>query len=166
MATVLVIGAGLLIRSFATALRVDPGIQTEGILKAGVTLGRYDDARQRAFFREVLERIRATPGVTDAELMLFAPLEGSMPMDAARQPGGDTERLHLNAVTPGLLPLLRVPLLEGRVFDRRDDETGELVAVLSESPVGQVLHVEQRQCHELFAGSSLVTAIGPPQGRL
>lgn len=153
IAMVLVVGAGLLTRSFVAALRVDPGVRTEGVFTAQVTLPttRYrGDVPQLAFFRALLDSIRAVPGVTGAEVSVFAPLRGALPMSFAPLASRDApERLMLNAVSPGFLPMLHVPLLEGRWFTTRDDERGQRVALLSrlaarrlfpgESPVGRIL---------------------------
>lgn len=160
VAVLLMSSAGLLLRSFATALRVDPGVRTEGVLTAGVTLSqrtRYpDDARQLAFFREVLDLMRAMPGVTAAEVGIYAPLSGALPVELSRQAGSDGfQTLYLNAVSAGFLPLLRVPLLEGRRFEPRDDdERAERVALVSrlaaarlfpgEPAVGQMIHREDQ----------------------
>jgi ABC-type antimicrobial peptide transport system permease subunit len=98
--------------------------------------------------------MRAVPGVTAAEAGMWAPLSGALPVEVAREPGsGARQRLYLNTVTPGLLPLLRVPVLQGRGFETRDnDERSEHVALLSrmaaaelfpgETPIGQLVHRE------------------------
>lgn len=155
-AVVLVSSAGLLLRSFVTALRVDPGVRTEGILTGSVSLGgaRWDDDRQRAFFERALEQTRRIPGVTAAEISLFAPLRGGVPTEATRRSGDKPQRLFLNAVSPGFLPLLGVPVLEGRGLEATDDEQGELVGVISQlaaarlfpgaSPVGRTIQEGQR----------------------
>lgn len=156
IAMVLVSSAILLTRSFVTALRVDPGIRTDGILTASVTLNqrsRYpDDARQLAFFHDMLDSLRAIPGVTAAEVGMWAPLSGALPVEITRDPGSEAKQpVQLTTVSPGLLPLLQVPVLEGRGFEVRDnDERAERVALVSrlaaaqlfpgESPIGRLIH--------------------------
>lgn len=131
-AMVLVSCAGLLMRSFANALAVDPGVRTEGILAAGISLSNNDEGRQRAFFGRALEELRRTPGVTAAEVSLWAPLDGSMPVTVTRyRDDRQKTSIFLNAVTPGFLSLVRLPVLEGRGFEDRDDERREPVALLS-----------------------------------
>src|SRR5215470_13736360 len=79
LAAVLLVGAGLLLRSFARVAGIDPGFDARGILTARVTLhGKaYDeDERAMAFFRGVVERARALPGVKSAGMVSYLPLAG------------------------------------------------------------------------------------------
>ena len=80
IALVLLIGAGLMAKSFWSLLHVSPGFRTEHILTARLTLSRsrYPDARRiAAFQRELLERVRNTPGVQSAGLTAYLPLSGT-----------------------------------------------------------------------------------------
>jgi len=80
IALVLLVGAGLMAKSFWTLLHVSPGFRTEHILTARLTLSgsRYPDARRiAAFQRELLERVRNTPGVQSAGLTAYLPLSGT-----------------------------------------------------------------------------------------
>lgn len=176
IAMVLVSSAMLLTRSFVTALRVDPGIRTDGMLLASITLNsqaRYpDDARQLAFFHGMLDSLRAIPGVAAAEVGLFRPLSGAIPLEISREPGGEEkQRIQVTAVSPGLLPLLQVPVLEGRGFEARDnDERAERVALVSrtaaaqlfpgESPVGRFIH-RPAERHRIVGVVADVRQAGP-----
>jgi predicted permease len=154
VATVMVASAGLLLRSFVTALRIDPGIRTDGVLTASVSLARSrypQDDQQRAFFEAALDSIRALPGVMAAELSLFTPLDGAIPAEVSADAAtANAQLLHINPVSAGYLHMLGVPLLDGRAPEARDDETGERIALLSRraaarlwpdrSPVGRLLY--------------------------
>jgi predicted permease len=156
MAVVLLIGAGLVAKSFWALLHVAPGFRTEQILTARLTLpgSRYPDARRiAAFQRELLEGLRNAPGVQDAALSAYLPLsgtdnawgfviEGRPPL-----PTGEYNVAKYRPVSPGYFETIGIPLLRGRGFRSVDDEAPDLVAVINESmarkywgqenPVGQ-----------------------------
>src|SRR5262249_11298958 len=78
LAFVLLIGAGLLIRSFARLTEVDPGLDPRGVLTMDILLpfAKYRDGRSVAFFQQTLERLRALPGVEAAAMVYPLPLSG------------------------------------------------------------------------------------------
>jgi predicted permease len=130
--TVMLLAAGgLLFRSYAAVLSVDPGFAPQNLLVAQTfpSTTRYDDAEnRRAFYGAVLDRVRALPGVTGAGYVNYPPmllqggvfrftLEGSpdpLPTDAARYLSS------ARAVSTDYLSTLGVPLIRGRHFDGRD----------------------------------------------
>jgi putative ABC transport system permease protein len=137
----LLVGAGLLIRSFVKVLDVDPGFRSEGVLTMRVTLTGPQYAtpeRVRAFMREVLERVRSLPGVDAAGAVSGLPLSGDessgtitadtqlVPADQA-SPDAD-----LRAVLPGYFEAMRIKLLRGRHFDARDEEHAAPVVIVDE----------------------------------
>jgi putative ABC transport system permease protein len=133
-AMVLVAGSSLLIRSFVTAMRVDPGVRTDGVLTSGITLPRtrYDEARQHQFFLAALDSLRAVPGVRAAAVGTLGPLQGAIPVDVSLDPGGQsTGSLRLNGVSTSYMELLSIPVLAGRNFERHDDQNAERVMILS-----------------------------------
>ena len=142
VAVLLAIGAGLLIRSFAGLLRVDPGFQSERLVTARITPpeGRYgDDARKRAFYRELLERIGALPGVQSVEATSHLPLvggSGGFAFEVEGKPhvegtGAPVTGEHI--VTPGYLETMGIPLLAGRGLAQSDREHAPAVAVVNET---------------------------------
>jgi putative ABC transport system permease protein len=142
IAMVLLIAAGLLIRSFVRLQGVDPGFRSAGVLTVRVSLppdGYQDGARVAAFYRQVVERIAALPGVGGAAVIDNVPMGGNnqqasfdlegMP-SAPGEPGphGDTR-----TVSPGYFSVMGIPLLQGRLFDSRDSEDALPVAVIDET---------------------------------
>lgn len=160
LAVVLLIGAGLLLRSFLELHAVEPGFRPEGVLTWRVSLSPTEyvgDERKAAFFSQLLEQVRALPGVTSAGAVLSLPLggddirmglgiEGRPPPDPAerRSPG-------FQLVSPGYLATLGIPLRGGRDFTSLDTAATEKVVLLNaeaarqywpgENPVGQRVRV-------------------------
>jgi predicted permease len=142
VAVLLVIGAGLLIRSFDQLLRVDPGYRSERLLTARITPSetRYDDAgKLRGLYGELLDRVGAIPGVQAVEAVSHLPLLGSsggFAFEVEGKPyvqgtGAPTTREH--RITPGYLQLLGVPLLQGRALTDADREQTTDVALVNET---------------------------------
>jgi predicted permease len=143
MALTLLIGAGLLLRTFQQVRRVDPGFREAGVLTYNISLpiGPYFDAnKRRAFWEQHLERIRALPGVTRASLSNYLPMryasfdqfdiEGVVQTDSSHS----SPAVLRQAVAPGYFETLGVRLLAGRVLvDQDNRKGGEQVAIINES---------------------------------
>jgi predicted permease len=141
LSLMLLLGAGLLLRSFAEVLRVRPGFDASGVLAAQVTPGgsRYEtpDAQQR-YWTEVVRRVNAIPGVEAAGAITAAPLaglgdwsyviEGQEPNPG--EPGPDDE---LRQVTPGYFRAMRIPIHQGRDVSEADDARAPLVLFVNEA---------------------------------
>ena len=129
LAMTLLGGAGLLLESFARLVAVDPGVRTEGILTASLSLpqARYPDGPARgAFFDRALERIATLPGVEAAAISMAIPPDRLMmtnpySVDGRLAPNGQAEKAvpHL-LVSPDYFRALGVPLLSGRLFNAAD----------------------------------------------
>jgi predicted permease len=137
LALVLLVGAGLLMKSLATMLKVDPGFDTRNLVTMMVALppARYsDDAQAARFHAELLRRVSALPGVRGAAETDKIPLSGEgstgTPFVVGRSaPESDAVgESHLRDVSANYFEVMRVPLLKGRAFDERD--TAEAPAVL------------------------------------
>ena len=146
---VLLAAAGLLLRSYAAVLAVDPGFKADHLLIAETVLSptQYSDRVARAgFYRNVLERVRGLPGVTAAGYANQAPLTfngGRVYVLVEGQPPPRPEDIQKQIisdriVTPGYLETLGVPLLRGRPLDARDDANAPLTAVINEAMVQQL----------------------------
>jgi predicted permease len=146
LTVVLLAGAGLLLRSYAALLAVDPGFETDGRLLVDTPLSssRYPTAADRdAFYRGVLERVRALPGVESAGYTNFAPLviKGGRSVTAIEGRPRPTEQemfrtvAQNRGVSAGYLETLGVPLVRGRHIDARDTRDAPLVAVINEAMV-------------------------------
>ena len=141
LASVLLVGAALLLRSFVGLQRVDPGFTTHGILTARVTLprARYDDpVRQVAFADALLERARMLPGVSGAALSTSAPVDDGLTYWAIALPGEQpppevVQDAVVYRTSPEFFHTFGLPLIRGRVFDSSDRGESAPVAIVSQS---------------------------------
>ena len=144
LAAMLLVGAGLLVRSVMSLQQVDPGFDRDRMLTMHVTLplARYPDIeRQTTFYRDVLARIARLPGVTTVGAGTDFPiLEDSVyfpvHVDGHPVPPPGQELLaYYRAVTPGYLPAMGIPILVGRGVDELDVATSQPVVVVNEAIV-------------------------------
>jgi putative ABC transport system permease protein len=127
-AFILLIGAGLLVKSFVKLRSVDPGLKPENVLTARMSLAveRYKDADAiRRFHRQVLERVAALPGVESAGLTSHLSVEqygtnGFMRVEGKTYPPNHEPLVELRVVSPDYFRALGIPLLRGRMFDDHD----------------------------------------------
>jgi predicted permease len=138
----LLVGAGLLIRSFLRLQQVDTGFRPEGVLTLRISLPEQKYAKieqTRAFYRELLDRIRRLPGVDAAGGATGLPLggtgwSGTTTVDSrAVQPQDSTPEADQRPVFPGYFEALGIPLVRGRYFEQRDNEKGAPVAIIDET---------------------------------
>lgn len=147
LAVVLVVGAGLLLRSMARLNAVDPGLDPENVLVGFVDLGspRYPASEDHiAFFQSLLDRLRAAPGVVDAAGSTEPPLGGyemtfSYQIEGrpASTPSGREEDERLFAVTPGYFETMGIPIIEGRGIEPADRMGSRPVVVISQALVAK-----------------------------
>ena len=144
---VLLVGAGLLIQSFARLQAVDPGFRPQGVLTVKLELpqAKYPEPqRQIVFYRGLLERVRALPGVEHAGFLFPLPLGGSnmiLAFSVAGRPDPPPNAVpstNVRTATPGAFRALGIPLRRGRMFDERDNESGMLVLLVNETMAAQV----------------------------
>jgi predicted permease len=137
---VLLIAAGLFVRSVQSAESIDLGFDPSHLLNATTDVEQqgYDEARGRAFYDELLRRAKQIPGVESASLAFSVPLgyynstafleiEGQPPSTKARRPTGG-----YNAVSPEYLQTIKPRVVEGRFISAQDDERGRRVAVINQ----------------------------------
>ncbi|HET7457335.1 MAG TPA: ABC transporter permease [Gemmatimonadaceae bacterium] len=143
VAVVLLVGAGLLVRSFERLNRVDPGFDARHLLTYGVVLPRakYADVKTTpAVYERLLERTRAIPGVQGVAVSNDLPMQGAgyvtFSVDGREsKPGEDVQPF---AVSPDYFKVLGVPLRSGRVFTTGDVDGAPLVAVVNQEMVRKV----------------------------
>ena len=142
LSLVLLIGAGLMIRSFATLNRVNPGFNPDKLLTMGVTLLRSsypEDTQIAAFYSQILERVTTTPGVKSAGATAELPLSGSNTSDyftiEGRPAIAKEERpiSECRTVTPHYFEAMEIPLLKGRDFADTDTKQAPNVAIINEA---------------------------------
>jgi predicted permease len=146
LALVLLVGAGLLIRSGFVLNQVRPGFDPEGVLTARVSLpaGRYPDAeRVTAAFGRMVEELRTTPGVQAAAAANAVPMvNGSanvgLQVEGRTFTPAEQPQVDMRVVTPGYLEALRIPVKEGRALGPRDDATAPHVVVINETLARQL----------------------------
>ena len=156
LALVLLVGAGLLMRSLQRLFAISPGFYTAQTLTMQVqTSGRrFNQATNDRFFAQALEAVRRTPGVTSAAFTSQLPLSGDDDEYGARFEGDDPNLgydVFRYAVSPGYFETIGVPLRRGRLLSEHDMADAPLVVLISESlakrkfgdrdPIGQRVHV-------------------------
>jgi len=130
---VLLIGAGLMVRTFVGLAAVNLGLHPDHLLTMKISLPNEEYPVDR-----VLRRIREVPGVQNAALANPMPLTNDGWQDIFVQPGepkrtmADVSWSHMMSVSPGYFEAMRIPLLAGRLFDERDGEPGREAAVVDE----------------------------------
>jgi putative ABC transport system permease protein len=157
MAVVLLIGSGLLVRSFQRILSVDPGFQTQNLLSMQffLTGANYRSIpQQKTFVEELLREVRTLPGVEDAQATSRLPLTDTWTTLRFQIEGrvtaiGEDPLLYFQTASPGYFRLMGIPLLQGRTFAESDNEDSAPVLIINremarrfwpgESPVGRRL---------------------------
>ncbi len=137
LALVLLLGAGLLAKSFVRLRKVDLGFQPERILSLRINLSKskYPDARsQAAYFEQVLERIRRLPGVETAGLDASLPLSGhNVLVSQMSDDGKPPDVLPIGVVNADYFRTMGIPLKKGRLFTDEDRAGKPKVALVNES---------------------------------
>ena len=139
LAFVLAIGATLVLRSFAGLLRVDPGFDANNLtaMNLSVVGARYNDpATTSRFYQQLLEQVRAEPGVEAASIVTPLPLSGgfdraSLHIRDRAIPPQQAPEVDRMAASPGYFATMRVPLLQGRDFNAADRADSMPVAIVS-----------------------------------
>jgi putative ABC transport system permease protein len=144
LALVLLVGAGLLARSFLSLMRVNPGFDPSRTITMRVTLpaaSYQDDSQVIGFFDRLFERIDSLPGVQAAGGISFLPLNGlgaatSFSIEGREKPrAGEEPVSEVKVVTHDFFKAMGIPLLRGRLFDGRDTAPNTRRVIVSESLV-------------------------------
>jgi putative ABC transport system permease protein len=142
LALVLLTGAGLLVRTLGSLLRVDPGFDTAGVLTTRVTPPAADypeDVAKRAFWSEVVRRVSDIPGVAAAGAVTNLPLASSLGDINFRVDGWEVRegevspRLDWQVVTPGYFETVGMRFVRGRGIEEGDDERAPGVGVINQA---------------------------------
>jgi predicted permease len=161
---VLLVTAGLFVRSLTRAETVDPGFDESGtaLITFDLASSGYAEGQGQAFYNDLLERVRALPGVRSATLAQAVPLatccnrRGTRIEGYAARPGESTE-VNWNIVATDYFRTLRIPFVLGRDFTERDRADAPLVAIVNEafvrkywpgrSPLGRRIDLGGRDSH-------------------
>jgi putative ABC transport system permease protein len=141
LAFVLVVGAGLLAKSFVRLMNVNPGYEPHNVLTLGAYVygARYQKAANEiALYDDVMATLRATPGVESAAMVSTLPLNGFDRrgvhiQDRRLANESDAPSADTYSITPDYFRVMRIPLKRGRVFTAQDREGAPLSAIVSES---------------------------------
>jgi putative ABC transport system permease protein len=142
LATVLLLGAGLTLRSFANLMSVEPGFRPDGVLtmQIGLPAGRYPDPMaRRALFDRMFEAIHGVPAVEGVGIAAVTPLTGNnwiVPLQRPEHPlpaGQRPPEVGWQAASAGYFRALQIPLRAGRLFDARDVPKGPPVVIVSDA---------------------------------
>jgi putative ABC transport system permease protein len=150
MAIMLVIGAGLLIKSFWLLQRVDPGFKPDNILSVGVTLpAAYSEpVKINDFFNRLTQSISVLPGVKDVSIAYDQPLESnwidSFELEGfVKPPEIDALSANFNPVSPDYFRTVGAKIISGREFTAQDDRDHPGVAIVNQAFVRQYFPNEQ-----------------------
>ena len=143
---VLLVCAGLFLRSTLNAANEDMGFEMKGrlIVAMDAELRQYDEARGRAFYRQLLERVRALPGVKKASLASFLPIGFNSDADEILLEGAvpDPETLlpfaYVNYVSTGYFESMGMPILRGRDFNENDNQSSKKVVIVNQKMAEQL----------------------------
>ncbi|MEK6323366.1 MAG: ABC transporter permease [Acidobacteriota bacterium] len=148
VALVLLVGAGLMIKSFQRLLQLNMGFRTENVLtmRLSVPSTKYkEDAKVAAFYRQLLDKIKALPGVESAGAISHLPLSGSYASGTTAVENADAEaglktfqgipfiEADRRSISPDYFRALGIDLKAGRLFTEADNETAPPVAVVDET---------------------------------
>ena len=142
LAMVLLVAAGLLLRSFAKLMSVNPGFDAQHVLKADISLPRFQYSTPQqwtAFSSELLTRIQAQPGLKDAAVAVPRPIaDGTVNLGFdivgnPRSSAGALRTANYVSVSPEYFRVMEIPLLAGRFFNQHDGSSAARVSVISQA---------------------------------
>jgi putative ABC transport system permease protein len=171
VALLLLVGSGLLLKSFARVLQVNPGFGKENLLtmEYRVPRNKYPEPRQQwAFHHEVVERVRVLPGVRSAAVVMALPFSGNQGstnfvlLDRPAPEAGKEPRAQINRAHPQTFRTLGIPLLRGRGVTEQDQAQAPPVVVINqhmarqywpnEDPIGKQV--------KFLPGGEIATIVG------
>ena len=181
VALVVLVGAGLLVRSLWRLQEVDPGFETDRVLTLQVYLSptKYEDApQQTAYVQRLLESVRQVPGVETAGAVSGLPLgevqimiEATLEQYSGTQAGAEaTPTIDWRPISPGYLEAMGIPLLQGRAFSDLDHAEAPPVAIVDDAlvrrywpgqnPIGKRLQLSTGRGDEGTVWRTVVGVVG------
>jgi putative ABC transport system permease protein len=140
LSLVVLVGAGLFIKSIRNLFAIDPGFKPEGVLVVSLDLPskKYNEASGGEFYRGLTERLKAMPGVEAVSSATVVPLGGgrytrSVAVEGYQPAPGENIGLDTNDVGPGYHELMGIQIVEGRGFTERDRTGAPAVAIVNEA---------------------------------
>ena len=140
LSLLLLVGAGLFIRSLLTASAIDVGFVRKNLVVASIDLGLqgYDEARGMAFYHQLLERMETLPGVKSASFAAVVPLgfggqRTRVQLEGYAPRQGEDMELNFNVVSPRYFETMGIPLVRGREFTAQDRDKGPGLVIVNEA---------------------------------
>ncbi len=167
LALVLLVGSGLLLKSFLRLQTVDPGFQYKSIVTADISLPRSKystDVQEIQFFDQLLERIQSMHGVKEVAAASGNPMEGSnlsfsfATKDLQALSPADQPSAGYYVVSANYFHTLGIPLLVGRYFTKEDSIGSPRVAIISQAVARRFFHDKNP------IGQTINIGVGPPSG--
>lgn len=178
-AAMLLVGAGLLIRSYVELQHVEPGFEAEGVTTFSLSLpeARYSDpASPRTFVTALLSRLESEPGVESAAVAMGLPftsdldvLTGFRHEDQAEPDSASMPTASMRVVSPEYFGMMKIPIRAGRAFDRRDTATSPEVVLINEraaqrffsgqNPIGQQIRVSAELARHARNGPKTIVGV-------
>jgi putative ABC transport system permease protein len=145
LSLVLLIGAGLMFKSFQRLMSVDPGFETEKVLTMAMPVSgkKYASPGQAMdFYTRLLEEMRGLPSVNGAAVTSNLPLSGrgaldSLIIEGQETPNGDAPQADIKVISPGYFKTMGMPLQQGRDFTEADADEAPLVAIVNQKLASQ-----------------------------
>jgi putative ABC transport system permease protein len=161
-ACIVLIIAGLFIRSLRAAEQTDLGFHPDGVLLASVDLSQfgYDDPRGTAFYRDVISRTRALPGVQSATMSSLVPLGENNNAERVWKEGQESEApakvpvIGVNVIDTDYFQTIGIPVLRGRAVSGRDTKSSLPVAVINETMAKQLWPGQDPIGHHFRSGKA------------
>ena len=144
LSLVLLVGAGLMIRSFARVQQIDPGLKVEGLITMEINAPRVrypDEVRVLTFYRELVEHVKTAPGIESAAVSSALPLGGGgfylgrvfLAEGRPEPPVGSDAQGQWNVISPSYFKTTGTRFVKGRDFDERDTAASNPVIIINES---------------------------------
>jgi putative ABC transport system permease protein len=161
LALILLVSAGLLIRSLIRLQNVNPGFDPHNVMTASLDLPdtKYSDPQKAEFFRELTPLLNALPGVQSAAAVFPLPLSGdeirtSFQIEGRPVAKSDEPHTSIRGVTPNYFGTMRIPLLQGRDFTERDEAKATPVLIVNQAFAQQFFPGENPVGEHIQAGIS------------
>jgi putative ABC transport system permease protein len=177
LAVMLLVGAGLLLRSYQRLNAVDPGFAADHVLTFSVALpeAKYPThVAVRQFIAGLVDQLNTTPGVESAAAVFGLPLADDFSASSSFTKPGETDSanspsLGMRIITADYFTTLKIPLRSGRFFDARDDDAGNEVVIINQeaarrywpdqNPIGQQLHLGVRLTRGVRSGQKTIVGV-------
>jgi len=168
LAVVALVGAGLFLKSFHTARAMDPGFSPDGVALAqfDFSTANYKAQQTDAFCRRLRERLEPQPGVTEVSYDDSVPLGfsggnwESLEVEGYVPGPSENMKIYRDLVSPGFFNSMKIPLIEGRDFDLRDDVSAPKVMIVNQEFVRRFLASRDALGHKVHGWGEWFTIVG------